>query len=355
MNTVLNLKNVDPRQQPLFFGQPLGLQRYDKLKYPIFYKLAEAQEEFHWGAKEVSLVKDRNDYDSLTDVERFIFDNNLRWQTMTDSMLSRSILGITQYITNPELEACCAVWSFFESNIHSRSYSHILKNVYPDESDFWDSILENEEIVKRAEVIKESYDSLFNDDCKDLRSRIFNAIVATNVTESLAFYVSFACSFYFGANGVMEGNAKIIALIERDEALHASVTTELLKIFKTQPSEGFQEYYDEQLIIDAYKLGVQNEKDWADYLFQHGELPNCSKQQFKLFAEYRANMRLKALGIKPIYDVQSINPLGSWYGNFLNTRNIQVAPQETEITDYRKNSIDFTITEENYQELDFGS
>jgi ribonucleotide reductase beta subunit family protein with ferritin-like domain len=356
----MNSKLLDTRQQPIFLGESLGLQRYDKLKYPKFYKLAEAQEEFFWRANEISLVKDRNDYKELSDNEKFIFDSNLRWQTCTDSMLSRSINTIMGYITNPELEACCNVWSFFESNIHSRSYSHILKNVYPDESAFWDSILTDTEIVHRAEEIKAAYDDLFVEDLnvylthdeKKLRSKIFNAIVATNVTESLAFYVSFACSFFFGAKGKMEGNAKIIKFIERDERLHAAVTTEILKIFKAVPEEGFQDIYDETKIVEAFKIGVENEKQWADYLFQHGDLLGLVKEQFKKFAEYKANERLKILGIEPIYDKQKFNPLGSWYDEFLGNKSVQVAPQETEITSYKIAARDTDINVEDLGEIE---
>jgi ribonucleoside-diphosphate reductase beta chain len=247
------------------------------------------------------------------------------------------------YVTNPELEACCQVWSFFESNIHSRAYSHILKNVYPDESVFWDSIVSDKEILKRAEDIKLAYDDLFEDDDRDIRTKIFNAIVATNVTEGLAFYVSFACSFFFGAKGKMEGNAKIIKFIERDEKLHAAVTTELLKIFKTVPDEGFSSVYDESKIVDAYRVGVESEKRWADYLFQHGNLLGLVKEQFQAFAEYKANERLRILGIDPIYPNVKHNPLGSWYDEFLGNKSVQVAPQETEITAYKIGSRDTTL------------
>jgi len=217
MKTVLNYKVLDPRKQPMFLGEQLGLQRYDRLKYPVFFKLAQSQEGFFWRAEEIPLSKDRQDYKALTDTERFVFDTNLKWQTATDSMLNRSITKMMEYVSLPELEACMSVWAFFESNIHSRSYSHILKNIYPDESVFWDSILTDPEILKRMDSIKQSYDALFSDDDTDIRTKIFNAVVATNVTESVSFYVSFACSFYFGVRGKMEGNAKIIRLISRDE------------------------------------------------------------------------------------------------------------------------------------------
>jgi ribonucleotide reductase beta subunit family protein with ferritin-like domain len=335
MQTIFNTKVIDPRTQPLFLGEPLGLARYDRLKYPKFFKLAETQEEFFWRATEISLQKDRGDYKLLSPNERFIFDSNLRWQTMTDSMLSRGISGIMQHITNPELEACCSAWSFYEINIHSRSYSHILKNVYPDETVMWNSILEDKEIVARASVIRKSYDDLFADDQgNDPKVLIFNALVSMNVTEALAFYVSFACSFFFGVMGRMEGNAKIIKFIERDERLHAAITSEILKIMRSVPEEGFQDVYSEAKIKEAYRLGVQMEKDWADYLFQKGNLLGLTKEQFQSFAEFRANERLKILGIEPIFPKQASNPLGNWYEEFVNPRKTQVAPQESELESY---------------------
>lgn len=334
MNTVLNFEDIDPRQQPLFLGKDLGLQRYDRLKYPALYKLAEAQEQFFWRANEVSLLKDRSDYKELSDNERFIFDSNLKWQTATDSLLSRSLLKLGEYVSNPELEACINVWAFFESNIHSRSYSHILKNIYPNETVFWNSILEDKEIKNRMVSIKKSYDKLFNDDEKDLKSKIFNSLVATNITEGLSFYVSFACSFYFGVNGKMEGNSKIIRLIERDEAAHCAVTTFILKTLRKEASEGFLDTYSDDKIYEAYSIALETEKEWSNYLFQHGSLLGLSSEQFKAFAEFKHDQRLKSLGLKTSFN-HKVNPLGSWYDQFTDREAVQVAPQETEITSYK--------------------
>jgi len=357
METVFNPKLIDPRSQPIFLGESLGLQRFDQLKYPKFFKLAEMQEGFFWRANEVDLTKDRSDYKRLTETERFIFDSNLRWQTMTDSMLSRSISSIMQYITNPELEACCMVWAFFESNIHSRSYSHILKSVYPDETEFWNSIITDQEILSRAQDIKKAYDDIFGIDEfgteRDVKKAIFNALVSTNVTEALAFYVSFACSFFFGAFGRMEGNAKIIKFIERDERLHAAITTELLRILRDNPEEGFQDIYDPELILEAYRVGLESEKKWAEYLFSKGNPLGLTLEQFKLFAEFKANERLRLLDLPPIAPKQKDNPLGSWYAEFINSEKVQVAPQETEITSYKIGARDTTVTDQDLDDLDF--
>lgn len=214
MNTVLNLSNN--RDNKLFLGDELSIQRYDNPKYPIFIKLWRDQKEFSWMPEEVKLDKDRSDYEALNETEKFIFNSNLRWQTMTDSMLSRSIHQMSKYVSNSELEICMSVWSDMET-VHSFSYTWILQNIRKDPSKFFDSILEDKEIVRRAQEIKEAYDRLLNSEKSDIKQKIFDSLLSTQITEGLAFYSSFACSFFFGYNGKMEGNAKIIKLISRDE------------------------------------------------------------------------------------------------------------------------------------------
>lgn len=335
MNTVLNTENIDTRKQPLFLGVPLALQRYDQLKYPKLYQLAEEMEEFFWNPKEISLMKDRNDYADLSDTERFVFDTNLKWQTMTDSMLSRSIFKMRDYVSNPELEAAMNVWAFFESNIHSRSYSHILKNVYPDESKFWDSILKDQEITERANAAKKDYDMLFGN-TQDIKKQIFYALLSTQITEGLAFYTSFACSFFFGARGKMEGNAKIIKLIARDENLHVAVTQNVLSYLRNNAEEGFQDIIkqEEATVYDAYSIAVDTEKKWADYLFSKGSLLGLNSDILKGYIEWLANNRLASLGYRKIFETKK-NPLGSWYDQYSNSSKVQVAPQETEVTAYK--------------------
>ena len=335
MKTVFNTQNIDTRFQPLFLGEPLALQRYDKLKYPKLYELAEKMEEYFWRPNEVSLMKDRNDYLELTDAERFVFDTNLKWQTMTDSMLSRSLFKIAEHVTNPELEAAINVWGFFESNIHSRSYSHILKNVYVEESVFWDSILLDTEVVSRANAAKAEYDKLFGD-VADVKTQIYNALIATQITEGLAFYTSFVCSFFFGARGKMEGNAKIIKLIARDENLHVAISQNVLAYLRDNPDEGFQEVVkaNEQKVYEAYTVAVNLEKQWADYLFSKGNLLGLNATVLKDYVEWLANNRLASLGYNKIFGVKK-NPLGSWYDAYMNSDKVQVAPQETAISSYK--------------------
>jgi ribonucleoside-diphosphate reductase beta chain len=344
MKTVLNKKNIDQLKNPMFFGEDLSLQRYDQIKYQKFYDLYDQQLNFFWRPQEVSLVKDISDYKSLSDEERFVFDSNLKFQTMTDSMLSRSIHELMKYVTNPELEICMNTWSFFET-IHSNSYTYILNNVYPDATKFFNSVLEDPEIVKRATAISGKYDQLLSGGT-DERQRLYDAILATQITEGLIFYVSFACSFYFGYRGKMEGNSKIIKFISRDENLHVAITQNIMKNWMNNPDEGFQDVVkkNEDKVYAAYEMAVNAEKDWADYLFSKGNLVGLTSESLKHYIEWLANNRLSSLGYKKIYPNAKNNPLSGWLDSYYDSKKLQVAPQETELSSYVK-GVDNTINE----------
>lgn len=336
MKTVLNTHNTDSTKSPMFLGPELALQRYDKFKYPKFFDLWRKMEEFHWLPEEVSLTKDRNDYERLTPTELHIFNSNLKWQTMTDSMLSRSIFNISNQVSNPELEICMNTWKRFEC-IHSYSYTYILQNVVKDASKFFDSILEDKEIVKRAKDASKAYDALLgNDEGKSQKQKIFDAVLATQITEGLAFYVSFACSFFFGYKGKMEGNAKIIGLIARDENLHVAITMNIMKYWAENEDEGFQKILKDnrQKVYDVYGHAVEVEKNWCDYLFSKGSLLGLNSDIVKGYVEWLANNRLTQLGYDKIFDVKS-NPIGGWLDSYMDSSKVQVAPQETEISSYK--------------------
>ena len=346
MKTVLNKINVDSTKQPLFLGKDLAIQRYDRLKYPKLYDLYDQQLNFFWRPQEVNLTKDASDYKKLSDEERFVFDSNLKFQTMGDSMLSRSIHQMIGHVSNPELEICMNVWSFFET-IHSNSYTYILQNVYPDATKFFDSILEDKEIVKRANFLTNKYDALMSG-TKDPKEQILEALIATQIMEGLNIYVSFACSFYFGYRGKMEGNAKIINLISRDENLHVAITQNVIKYLRDNPDEGFQSTYkkSEEKIYEFYRAAVEAEKEWADYLFSKGSLVGLTPESLKQYTEYLANNRLNSLGLKKLYDTKS-NPLAGWLDSFYDSKKVQVAPQETEISSYVK-GVDNILNEESF-------
>jgi ribonucleoside-diphosphate reductase beta chain len=334
MNTVLNIKNIDHTKQPIFLGEPLNLQRYDRFKYPIFFELFKKQEEFFWWPHEVSLQKDRNDYANLSDLERFVFDTNLRFQILGDSMLSRSLHKLKDYVTNPELEICMNTWARFEG-IHSYSYSYLLNNVYPNPTEFFDSIIDDKTIIERAELIRSNYDKILGTS-NDVRENILNCILATNVMEGLIFYVSFACSFYFGCRGKMEGNAKIIKFIQRDESQHFAISQNLLKILREEEAEGFKDLIknNEDKIYAMYEQASKNEIEWSEYLFSKGGLLGLNSDVLSGYTKWLCDNRLRSLGYKKIHN-QKDNPIAGWLDGYLDSSKIQVAPQETEIGAYK--------------------
>jgi ribonucleoside-diphosphate reductase beta chain len=352
MKSVLNLKNVDYTKQPIFFGEDLNLQRYDRFKYPVFFELFKKQEEFFWWPHEIALQKDRSDYKELTAEERFVFDQNLRFQTLGDSMLSRSIHSLKEYVTNPEVEICMNTWARFEG-IHSYSYSYLLNNVHPDATKFFDSIMEDKEIVSRAELIRGNYDKILgSDEKKDKKEKIYDCVLSTNVMEGLVFYVSFACSFYFGYRGKMEGNAKIIKFIQRDEALHFGITQNLLKIFREEDREGFTSIAkkSEDKVYAVYEQAVKNEIEWAQYLFSKGSLLGLNPDVLGGYTKWLCDNRLRSLGYKKLFN-QKENPIAGWLDSYLDSSKVQVAPQETEISAYKIGARDTNITEDTFDDI----
>jgi len=249
--TVFNTKPTNIKKQPMFFGAPLGLQRYDNYKYPVFDKLTQQQLGYFWRPEEVSLQKDRADYQQLTPEQKHIFTSNLKYQVMLDSVQGRGPgMAFLPYCSLPELESAMTVWEMMEM-IHSRSYTHIIKNVYSDPSEVFDTILEDDKILNRAATVTSSYNDLINaaqnygtsndwifaqenvptakENLKDLKRKLYRAIVNVNILEGIRFYVSFACSFAFGELKLMEGSAKIISLIARDENQHLVLTQNIIK------------------------------------------------------------------------------------------------------------------------------
>lgn len=333
MKSVLNTKHFDATEQPIFLGEDLSLQRYDKFKYPIFFDLFKKQVEFSWWPHEISLNRDRDQYKNLSEEERFVFDTNLKFQILGDSMLSRSIHSLSDLVSNPELEICMNTWAHMEG-IHSYSYSYLLNNVHSNPSSFFDSVMEDKEIVSRATLIRDNFDKILGKDKND-KEKIFNCLIATNIMEGLVFYVSFACSFYFGYRGVMEGNSKIIKFIQRDEAQHFAITQNLISILRKEEKEGFAEIFakNEQKIYDMYEQATKSEEAWGKYLFSKGSLLGLNAESLGMYSRWLADNRLKSLGYKKIFNEKS-NPLSGWLDSYLDSSKIQPAPQETEIQSY---------------------
>jgi ribonucleotide reductase beta subunit family protein with ferritin-like domain len=356
--TVFNSQEVDTKKQPMFFGQPLGLQRYDQYKYPVFDKLTQQQLSYFWRPEEISLQKDRGDYQTLRPEQKHIFSSNLKYQIMLDSVQGRGPgMAFAPYCSLPELEACMKVWEFMEM-IHSRSYTYIIKNVYSDPSEVFDTILKDDRIMERAVSVTESYNDFINcaqqygtsndwihaleqvptaqETRYELKRKLFRAVANVNILEGIRFYVSFACSFAFGELKLMEGSAKIISLIARDESQHLVITQNILNKWKEGDDPDMKKISqeEEQWVYRTFEKAVNQEKLWAEYLFKNGSMIGLNDKLLQQYVEWVANRRMKAIGLKPLYDVSAKNNPLPWTDHWLNSRSLQNAPQEVEIEQY---------------------
>lgn len=355
MKTILNKNNVDYLSQPLFLGEDLSLQRYDKFKYPVFFDLYKKQIEFFWRPEEIELKKDRNDFkndDVMSENERFIFTSNLKYQTMMDSVICRGVPTLTQYVSNPELEACMNVWQFFEQ-IHSYSYTYIIKNVYSNPSDILDSCLTDKEILKRANVAIKEYNTLREISTSgkkhDIKKQIYLTLISVNILEAVRFYVSFICAFAFAENKKMIGNADIIKLIKRDEALHLYNTQEIIKILRNNEDEGFTKIAEEceEEAIKMFESAADEEKAWAEYLFKDGSIIGLNEKVMADYIDWLCMSRRKTIGLP--YNKGCKNPIAGWTDPWMNSEAVQVAPQEHEITSYK-----IGASKNDLEEIDLG-
>ena len=347
MTKTFNIKKVDWTKQPMFFGEEPNTQRIDQQKYPVFEKLNQQQLGFFWRPEEVSLQKDRNDYLTLGEEHKHIFTSNLKYQTLLDSVQGRGpCLAFLPFCSLPELESLLVAWDFVET-IHSRSYTYIMKNVYPDPTEVLDTIITTKEIMKRAETVTESYDKfieyahkytlLNKGDRKELKKLLYLTLINVNILEGIRFYVSFACSFAFGELKLMEGSAKIISLIARDENLHLAISQNIINNYRLKENdrEMLQIIKEtEQEVYDMYNTAVEQEKDWAKYLFREGSMIGLNDKLLNDYVEFMANKRMRAIGLKPQYDQPLTNNPLPWTQHWLNSRALQNAPQETEIESY---------------------
>ena len=366
--TVFNSEVVDTKKQPMFFGKPLGIQRYDSYKYPVFDKLTTQQLGYFWRPEEVSLQKDRSDYQTLRPEQKHIFTSNLKYQIMLDSVQGRGPgMAFIPYCSLPELEACMTVWEFMEM-IHSRSYTHIIKNVYPDPSEVFDTILDDEKILDRASSVTQSYDEFIESahqydgssmwdlareghatgqwERVELKRKLYRAIANVNILEGIRFYVSFACSFAFGENKLMEGSAKILSLIARDESQHLVITQNILKNWSKGDDKEMMEIAKEEqsYVTEMFKRTVDEEKSWANYLFKDGSMIGLNDRLLYNYVEWIANRRMKAIGLAPLYDIPAKNNPLPWTEHWLNSKGQQNAPQETEIESYVVGGIKQDVT-----------
>lgn len=341
--TVFSINYEDATQQTCFFGTPVNIARYDKQRYSIFEKLTDKQLGFFWRPEEVDLSRDGKDFKGLSENEKHIFTSNLKRQILLDSVQGRApSLAFLPVCSLPELETWIQTWAFSET-IHSRSYTHIIRNIYSDPSKVFDEMLEIQEIVDCANDISKYYDrlitannqyALFNHDKKhayDHKRDLWMCLNAVNALEGVRFYVSFACSWAFAEVKKMEGNAKIIKLIARDENVHLASTQQLLKILPKEDEDfaRIQEETREDCIAMFYSV-VEQEKSWARYLFKDGSMIGLNEQ---LLCDYVDHIAAKRMGNIGLNGKPGANPL-PWTQKWISGSEVQVAPQETEITSY---------------------
>jgi ribonucleoside-diphosphate reductase beta chain len=355
--TVLNLKKHRDHTKSLAFLDPeggIGMQRYDTLKYRQFDKLTDKQLGFFWRPEEVDVLRDAKDFKDLTPHEQHIFTSNLKRQILLDSVQGRSpSLGFLPIVTIPELETWIATWTFSET-IHSRSYTHIIRNVYSDPARIFDEMLDVEEIMHCANDITKYYDELveysnwyqllgagshtvngkvIEIDEYELKKKLWLAVASVNVLEGIRFYVSFACSWAFAELKKMEGNAKIIKFIARDENVHLASTQQLLKLLpQDDPDYVRIRVETEQEMRKMFESAVDQEKQWANYLFRDGSMIGLNEQLLCDYIEWIAHKRMTAIGLSGPYRGGS-NPL-PWTQKWIAGAEVQVAPQETEISSY---------------------
>ena len=354
----------------MFFDGGVDIARYDQVQNPALEKITEKMLGFYWRPEEVDVSKDRSDFANLTDFEKHIFTSNLKRQILLDSVQGR---GPTETFmpaaSVPEIEPLVMAWAFFET-IHSRSYTHIIRNIYANPSKVFDEMLDIEEIVDCAKDISGYYDD-FIDYQKwydllgegkhkvngktviiskyELKKRLWVALNSINILEGVRFYVSFACSWAFAELKKMEGNAKIIKFIARDENTHLAASQ---TIIKTLPKEDpdFEKIRTEcaEQVSGMFVAAVDQEKEWADYLFKDGSMIGLNAKLLSDYIEWIANKRMKTLAVKSPYSTPQANPL-PWTEKWIGGGNVQVTPQETEISSYVIGGVKQDVNEDTFK------
>ena len=355
--SVFDVNNRVDHTSVASFLDPTGgptIQRYDTLKYKQFDQLTDKQLGFFWRPEEVDIYQDAKDFKALTEHEQHIFTSNLKRQILLDSVQGRAPAeAFGSIVSLPELENWIITWTFSET-IHSRSYTHIIRNIYSNPSKIFDGMLDVPEIVDCADSISGYYDDLIEKtgyynllglgthtvngkkvviDLYELKKLLYLTLMSVNILEGVRFYVSFACSWAFAELKKMEGNAKIIKLIARDENLHLASTQMMLKLLKQEDPDFVkieEETRDEctQMFVDA----VDQEKEWAEYLFKDGSMIGLNTELLSQYIEFIATRRMTNVKLTSPYTIKS-NPL-PWTQKWISGADVQVAPQETEITSY---------------------
>jgi ribonucleoside-diphosphate reductase beta chain len=373
--SIFSREDNDQLKEPMFFGQSVNVARYDQQKYPVFEKLIEKQLSFFWRPEEVDISQDRIDFQNLPAHERHIFLSNLKYQTLLDSIQGRSPnVALLPLVSIPELETWIETWAFSET-IHSRSYTHIIRNIVNNPAIIFDDIIKNENIRERAGDIAYYYDDLISStmlfsqygvgehvingkkvtvNLRDMKKKLYLCLMSVNILEAIRFYISFACSFAFAERKVMEGNAKIIRLIARDEALHLTGTQHMLNMMRSGVDDPeFAEIAAEltEQCQQMFKDAAEQEKKWADYLFKDGSMIGLNRDILVQYVEYITNIRMGAVGLKAAFPNAKNNPI-PWINTWLSSDTVQVAPQEVELSSYLIGQINSDVSSDDLNDFE---
>ncbi len=345
----LQVLNLTSQSDRLFFGNSgHGISRYDIIKYPIFEKMNEKMQGFFWRPREVDMSQEKRSFDKMTMSEQFVFTSNLKRQILLDSVQGRapSLVFLPQ-CTDPSLENCILTWGFFES-IHSESYTHIIRAIYPDPSAVFDDLPNIKEIADCATAVTNAYDSFATNPTKE---NLYLALVAANALEAVRFYVSFACTFSFLERSMVEGSAKVVKLIARDEAEHLALTQHIIKILPKDDPEFETIIKDNHnKARDIFLSAGEQEKEWAHFLFKNGPVLGLNEKMLCDYVDYLLARRMKAINLTSDSSYKGNHPL-PWVEKHFTNSNTQVAPQEVEISSYLSSSITNDIQDMNFESI----
>lgn len=372
MASVFKQKQKSHLTSTMFYDEGIDIARYDQVKYPELDKITDKQLGFFWRPEEIDVSKDKADFRALTEHERHIFTSNLKRQILLDSVQGRGpVETLLPVASLPELEPLVMAWTFMET-IHSRSYTHIIRNVYANPSKVFDEMLDIQEIADCATDISRYYDECIeanswwnllgegkhtvngeevNVDLFEVKKKLWLALNSINILEGVRFYVSFACSWAFAELKKMEGNAKIIKFIARDENTHLAASSFMIKVLpKDDPDFAKIKEECEDEVVKMFVDAVNQEKLWADYLFKDGSMIGLNAKLLYDYIEWIANKRMKAIGVSSPYSVPQANPL-PWTEKWIGGGNVQVAPQETEISSYVIGGVKQDVDENTFKGL----
>lgn len=364
----------DQLKEPMFFGNPVNVSRYDQQKIALFNRLTEKLHSFFWRPQEVDVTKDRNDWNKMSENEKHIFLSNLKYQILLDSMTARSVsMMFLQIVSLPELETYIETVAFSET-IHSLSYTHIIRNMLPNPDEVFNDIVVNPVIIDRAKSTAKYFDDLiFYSQALNIlgegthviegkkvlvtkriaKEKLYLAMCTLNALESIQFYVSFACTFAFAERELCEGSAKIMKLIAREEHVHQMGTQSILNMWSTNRDDPEMYIISKELKEQGRQVFldvVDQQKLWADYLFKDGSMIGLNGPIIKSYIEYISNRRMVEIDLEPAFDITS-NPI-PWIESWLVSDNVQVAPQESEISSYLVGQVDSAIEEKEFGDFE---